>query len=156
MVNFEKKNEEPNLKIEQILNDVKRVGPEKPLGYVAISDLTDVCKIDPSKLKKELEQKGLKTILFGQGESIVNGEALYVYDENSLKSLLDNNHTMLVKSGWPTEPESFVRNLNTPVDQGTDLFDLIADAFGDKTNIGRKKKETILSNGNPGFDKWFY
>lgn len=141
-----KNNKENSAKdAEHLLNDLKLVGPEKPIGFLPVDTLIKICKIDPERIKEELEWRGLKTIIMNKRESGVPNGVLYVYDENSLKLLLDKNRTILENAGWPTNPESFVRHLKNIVGYGTDLFDLIADAFGDKTNFHRKKKTTLNS-----------
>lgn len=128
----------PSKEIERMLNDLRLVGPNKPVGYLPLSTITGICKTDVAKLTQDLEQKGLKTIIFNQQESNVGGGALYAYDENALHKLLDTNKNLLTNSGWPTEPELFIRNLKNHAERKTELFDLVADSFGDKTNLGRR------------------
>jgi hypothetical protein len=124
--------------IGELLDDLRKVGPEKPLGYLPISTLVKICRVNLGQMEEELKQRGLKTVVLGEEESEVDGGALYAYDEQALSSLLENNRTTLQESGWPTEPEAFVQHLKVSAGHKTDLFDLIAEAFGDKTNPLRK------------------
>lgn len=65
-------------------------------------------------------------------------QLVYVYDPVSLRDLLNNNKDLLEANGWPTDPNKFVNYvcLITAKSKSA-LFDLVADAFGDKTNTGR-------------------
>ncbi|OGM63231.1 hypothetical protein A3A76_06010 [Candidatus Woesebacteria bacterium RIFCSPLOWO2_01_FULL_39_23] len=52
--------------------------------------------------------------------------------------MLDNNREVLVKSGWPTNPRGFItRLMDEDAPGNAELFDLIADAYGDDYNRGR-------------------
>ena len=125
-------------KVEDLLNDLRKVGPEKPIGYLPLSTLTEICHVDPKVMEEELKKQGLKIlILTGEETRVVSG-ALYVYSEESLSQFLKEREAILKKAGWPITPDSFIRHLKFYADRKTDLFDLIADAFGDKTNPGRK------------------
>lgn len=135
---FEQKTDYSGQKIENLLDDLRRVGPGKPLGYLPLSTLMEKCHIDPKAMREELENKGLKVMILTGGETGVGSGALFAYDEESLKKFLEEKAAILKKAGWPTNPESFIRHLRISADKKTDLFDLIADAFGDKTNPGRK------------------
>jgi hypothetical protein len=79
----------PQEKIDYFLDDLRRVGPKKPIGYLSLTFLINTLKIDPLKIIEEVERKGLKFITLGLGETDVSGGALYVYDEKALKTLLD-------------------------------------------------------------------
>lgn len=149
-MNFEKPPQEKVYSQEQtkILDHLIKVGADKPVGYLPIETISQTCDTDPMELKEKLEQKGLKTLLLNQEESNVHRGALFVYDENALNHLLNAHREILIKEGWPTDAESFIRNLKNTAAKKTELFDLIADSFGDKSNPGRKsfpnKKPTIL------------
>ena len=126
-------------RIEDLLNDLRKVGPEKPLGYLPLSTLIEICHIDPKTMQEELEKKGLKVMILKYGETNVIGGALFAFDEEALRRFLEEGAAILKKAGWPTNPESFVRHLRMPAGPKTDLFDLIADVFGDKINPGRRQ-----------------
>ncbi len=124
---------------ESILRDIKEVGSNKPLGYLPLDTITDLCKEDPEKLAQEAEAKGLRTLIVMDREicEIYSG-ALYVWDEDALKQLLLKNEDVLKLADWPKEPEAFVRkSMIVTADGWTLLFDLIADAYADYTNPGR-------------------
>lgn len=125
-------------KINKLMDDLRQVGPQKPLGYLPIDTLIKICKTSPESVEKELHEKGLKTLRLQDEETNVVGGALYAYDENSLQELLTTHQELLTKEGWPINSESFIRNLVVHAPQKTDLFNLIADAFNDQTNPGRK------------------
>ncbi len=130
-------NEKQNF--DALLSDLRLVGPEKPLGYLPVSTLIDLCKVNPDEIIEELKKKGLKTITLNQEDSRIGSMgALYVYDEDALTSLLKNNEAVLKKANWPTDPELFIKHLKNTAEAKTELFNLVADAFGDKINPGRK------------------
>lgn len=123
----------------ELLDDLRLVGPAKPLGNLPISTIVEDCHVDVTALRRELEQKGLKTLQLSQNESSISSGALYAYDEKALSTLLQNHADVLKKAGWPIEPVAFIRNLHVVAPLESDLFNVIADAYGDKTNPGRKK-----------------
>lgn len=128
--------------IREILSDLSEVGPNKPLGYLPIDTLVEVCGVDIEAYKHTLNQQGLKTLQLSMKESNVgwNG-ALFAYHEESLKQLLEERKSVLIDYHWPTDPEQFVRHLNVPAPSKTPIFDLIADAFNDRFNSGRTDVE---------------
>ena len=122
------------------LTEMRRIGPEKPMGFLPTLTLEILYEVDPEALKKELEGKGLKTLIINPDPQRPHtiGGALYAYDEQALGLLLEENKAILEEAGWPTETEAFVRQVESvTAPSGTKLFDLIADAFDDKTNLGR-------------------
>jgi hypothetical protein len=119
----------------EYLDHLRKVGPDKPLGYLPLETIIKDCGISVDDLKEELEEKGLRTKIFLEGR--VAGGALYAYDEQTLRQLLSKNRNIL-KGRLPIEPSQFVdfiaTNYITPY---TKLFDIVADAFGDKINPER-------------------
>lgn len=121
---------------EELLNDLRLVGEEKPLGYLPIPTLREICGTDPQKMREELESKGIVVVEFQEEECRVAGGALYAYDRNVLGRLLESGKTILEKNGWPTDPDGFVRHLKV-FGGDPDLYHLIMRAFADP----RLKKE---------------
>lgn len=124
--------------IQDILSDIYNVGSQKPLGYLPIDTLEDICGVKLAKAEEDLKMIGLKTLRLNRFQSrVADRGALYVYDHDTLAQLLSDNITTLNEYGWPHEPESFIRMLKISVPEKNKLYDLIADAYNDKTNIGR-------------------
>lgn len=124
--------------IRNTLTDITLVGPEKPLGYLSFSFIANFGE-RPQQLITESETKGLnhRVIEVGSGETA--DQLLYVYDKEALQKLLDNRREVLEKVDWPIDADEFVEHVsknNAP--QETDLFDVVADAFADYENVGRK------------------
>jgi hypothetical protein len=81
---------------DKMLDDLRGVGPDKPVGYLAVEDVG----LDIDVLRRELEGKGLVTRVFeGKGWPGFEG-ALYVYDRDALAKLLEDNSADLSDSGW--------------------------------------------------------
>ncbi len=120
---------------DKLLKDLVNVGPNKPVGYLPIDTLEEL-GIDVNGLVQELEGKSLT--VRKQRNSIYpdSNICLFVYDFKALKSLLESNKRILDKYNWPSDPDAFVGFLKFIAEKG-ELFDLVADAFGDKTNPGR-------------------
>lgn len=126
---------------EKLLDDLRRVGPAKPLGYLPIDTLVHICDVKLEEIEKELKQKGLKTIISSAKEcGVTESGALYCYDEEALRQFLEKNREILESEGWPIDPELFVRySIQFHANGKTDLFDVIADAYDDKKNPHRKR-----------------
>ncbi len=122
-----------------ILSDLFRVGVEKPLAHLSLRTVRDICGFDLPFMRDVLERDWhLNTALYTEAECTVTSGALYAWHEPSLKYLLDQNATTLAEAGWPQEPWEFVNCVSSHTAPAkTKLFDLIADAYGDKTNPGR-------------------
>jgi hypothetical protein len=122
------------------LDDLLSVGPEKPLGYLPLITIRNECKVDVNKLTKFLELNGKKTALFKEDECRIGSGALFAYDQEKLQSLLTTNAEILKKYNWTTDANLFVKyiaRVNANYKTQSDLFNLIADAFGDSRNILR-------------------
>ena len=119
-----------------------RVGPEKPLGYTCYYGKSLKKDWNTRKIEDAMYAKGLKTKLHKSKQWYGPVQTLYVYHEDALRSLLQENKDVLDRYGWSTDPEEFVDNVmkyQAPVK--TDLFDLIADAFADYENWWRTDQD---------------
>ncbi|MBP7899049.1 peptidoglycan-binding protein, partial [Candidatus Gracilibacteria bacterium] len=126
------------------LSDLERVGPNKPVGWVAIKSLAEVGQIaDIEQYRAHLTRNGVKTLLLTFEESEVASGALFAYHEEALNNMLNRNRALLENNGWPTEPVAFIYYLKNQAPRGTDLFNFIADTFSDFNNDGRKSKTAI-------------
>jgi hypothetical protein len=118
------------------LDDLRKVGKEKPLGYLPIDTITKICNETIENIAKEAKIKGLSLKRFRREQT--KSGVLYVYDKKSLGELLQKNSSTLQEAGWPTDPSAFVWKVSsTTAPNKTKLFDVIADAFADYTNQGR-------------------
>lgn len=115
---------------QKLLNDLRLVGEEKPLGYLPISTLREICGVEPKKMREELETKGLVVIEFAREEIGVGSGALYAYDRGALGRVLESGRPILEKNGWPTDPDEFVRHLKVFAED-PDLYNLVMRAFAD-------------------------
>lgn len=121
-----------------MLEDLYKVGKAKPLAYETQAELAGSCGHDLQKLAAELAAAGRKILLLSDRETVIYSGALYVYDEEALAFLLAKRAAVLRDAGLPATPEAFVRAVAARwIPEKTALFDLIADAFGDKEHPGR-------------------
>lgn len=119
------------------LRDLERVGPHKPVGYMPLKFL-ELRGHSISELQKMFEAKGLKTCVLPPTDSGTYSGALYVYDEQALSKHLEHSKAILAEAGWPTDVESFIRDVDSVIaPTKTALFDVVADAFADTKNQGR-------------------
>ena len=120
------------------LNDLLDISANKPLGYKLINDLKTLSKVDPNNIEEQLKKKGLSTLMLTGSECSMKGGALYAWHEKHLKALLKQHQKTLQAYNWPINTSSFVKRCAIEwADEKTPLFDIIADAFGDKTHPGR-------------------
>jgi hypothetical protein len=134
-----------------VTEDLLNVGSNKPMGYMPIQTLEESLDKDQIKdLIYELVFKGLTITFADENECAVVSGALYAWDQKALNTLLCKNKETLIKEGWPIEAEIFVRHsMTNSAEPMTDLFDLIADAYNDKSNTGRKNKGTLTESALP-------
>lgn len=126
--------------ISNLLNDLKKVGSQKPLGYLPVNVL-DKYGINLQELLEELHQKGVQTMISSESE-MCSSPFLYAYDEKALDLLLSSNKSILENANWPTDPDSFVLKVSqVRAKSPSDLFDLIADAFADYNNSLRQNRK---------------
>jgi hypothetical protein len=130
------------------LDDLLHVGADKPVGYKLLNDLKNLSRVDPAVLEQKLKDKGLKTLLVENESCAMRGGALYAWDEAALGALLNKNKPMLNACGWPHEPKAFIEKIATDwAREKTQLFDLIADCFGNDDHPGRTDKKAADYKG---------
>jgi hypothetical protein len=133
------------------LEDVEGVGKWKLVGYKTLSDLFEKAKICPSRLGAGLQQRGLKTLTLTGNECVMSSGALYAWHEAGLRDHLQKHAATLEEGGWPCDPESFVRKLAVDwAPRYTELYNVIADAFGDGEVRGRTRPLDDSSFPEPG------
>jgi hypothetical protein len=119
-------------------NDLIRVGPRKPVGYMPLKELDDL-----DGVRKDLESRGLSVVVMDDRECNIESGAMVAYDRDALGSLLKSHRSILAKSQWPDDPDSFIRHHmihNAPF--RTKLYDLVADAYGDFENHFRSNSRS--------------
>jgi hypothetical protein len=101
-------------------DDLKGVGSWKPMGYLAACQIEDF-GLTVGGMKEELQARGVKTY-WADSPSWIHpnniwsggpGGALFACDIGMLQGLLDENRAVVEGSGWPTEPEAFMRRVAT-------------------------------------------
>lgn len=121
----------------ELLDDLDRVGPDKPIGYLPLSTINR-CLQNPELLMDAARARGLWAGIFSSSEVSVSSGALCVADLQALSALLQHHQDVLSAAGWPEDPlEFFMKVMKDTAPRKTLLFDLIADAFADTTNSGR-------------------
>lgn len=126
---------------EVVMSDIYLVGPAKPMGYLPLRALEEHSDRDEEELVRHLEERGLE-VWFATGGTWM-GPSLWVFHRKSLQALLDNRKDVLVKYGWPIRADEFIRKVASEYAEPQDLFDLIADAFGDKLHPDRSDRKLI-------------
>lgn len=136
------------------------VGPTKPLGAYGIStqDIHSVKAIKALIKAKLRHPFSVRWMAFdcstssGVVRSDPGGPAsalrrslhlpdplfIYAWHESSLAALLKQHAGVLLDAGWPTTPEAFIHHHRVHgAPAQTPLWDLVATAYGDRTNPGR-------------------
>lgn len=120
------------------LEQIRNLGPYKPLGYLPTGSLSSYFR---SNVEDEIERAKKSSYafqLFPEAPILGGDGILFVYDRESLQSLLDEHSDVLNEAGWPKDADSFVERVsNEWAPPKTKLKDLVADAFGDKKDIDR-------------------
>ena len=139
---------------EHYLLDLLRVGPNKPLGYLGLSQLENDCKVDVNQLINYLGQNGLDVRVFGPNNTWVFAGAIFVFHKESLQAILDSNVELLQRNNWPKLADRFVERVASEIvsrKQNFKLFSLIALCFSNEANIVRNDGFDLLRNIKPKF-----
>jgi hypothetical protein len=138
-------------------NDLLRVGPNKPLGHLSVSTLKRYGWSVP-KIVCTLKHRGLATLVLSPAQCCVASGAVYAYHRAALSRVLLKNEKVLKKEGWPLGPDGFVLyHFLKYAAPGTDLFDVIADAYDDIKNKLRKSNGFVVGSDNmPRRHCWSY
>lgn len=112
-----------------------QVGPQKPMGSYGF----DASFRGVWAMWKELRARRGPGIGFWTRRRPVGDQIwIYAWHQPTLRDLLAQKVLALDAAGWPHEPAAFVQQVSTtPVAPLTPLYDLIADAHGDRYNPGR-------------------
>jgi hypothetical protein len=118
-----------------ILSGLTRVGPAKPIGYLPLYTICDVPWMDPQAVAREAEANGRSVVLFGPDQCSIKSGGLYIFDRQSLETLLQSSRSILSANCWPLEPDQFVARIAREwVDQSHSVASVIRRAFGDQAN----------------------
>ena len=115
---------------ERELANSLRVGPEKPLGSQGGLWGPVLLRLAPTIWRyRRTRNLGLWVSPSG---------FVYMWDVPAMRHLLRERCDVLRAADWPEESADFVRRLSTDqIEPLTVLFDLAADAYGDRTGPGR-------------------
>lgn len=119
---------------EQALSHLRRVGADKPLGYLPRERIEACQSVTEEELIAEAEARGLAWRRFEEEQCHFASGALFIWDRQALADLLSANIAILAASGWSKDPDVFVQAVATvivfePANPG--LFELIGTAFAD-------------------------
>ncbi len=112
-----------------LLEDVRRVGPKKPVGYVTLRVIGSEAEL--SRLVREAHFKGLKTRMASR--FYIRSGALYVYDSVALQGLLDTHQQTLKKARIPIQADRFVVHIIRWTVRDEAACKVVAAAFGNSS-----------------------
>ena len=120
---------------DNLLSDLLRVGPEKPLGYLPLATI-ERCGPLGQTIRATLESKGLHVQVFEPDACFVGSGAMFVADLTALQQLLDEDEgsKTLHDSGWTPKARAFiyaVATVHVDMHRNFDLYRLIGLAFAD-------------------------
>jgi len=132
-----------------ILNDILRLGPAKPMGYVPQHTITHLCSRRIESVIKECEDLGYLIEIAAQDVCKILSGAVYVCSPTHLQALLDKNLGTLEEAGWPVHAYAFMLRVTQEwVEPGVAIHDLISKAFGDPNTPNSPASHTTLANGD--------
>lgn len=112
-------------------------GPAKPLAARAFATYSEA-----RRARHALPPPAQSTL-----DSVGGLWWVYAWHPEALGALLRANALVLRRAGWPVRAGAFVKRVRKKrVRPKTPLYDLVADAYGDKTNPGRTD---VLSEIDP-------
>lgn len=120
--------------------DLKTVGPYKPLGFLHFSHLQEPYEA----VTNELKGKGLECWIVeyqkDPNQPDWDSRFFYAFDRDALSNLLKEKKVILDSNNWPSDPDGFVTAVATKTAPTlTPLFDVIADSFADYDNPARNR-----------------
>jgi hypothetical protein len=117
-----------------ILRNLTQVGPPKPIGYLPLHTIRNILQMDPCALAHDAKANGLSVALFGPDQCCIKSGALYVFDRQSLETLIRSSRSILSASGWPLDPDQFVARIAREwIDHAHSVAPVIKRAFGEET-----------------------
>ncbi|UTC28724.1 hypothetical protein MARCHEWKA_02120 [Brevundimonas phage vB_BpoS-Marchewka] len=116
---------------ESYMNDLLRVGRDKPMGYLPLGTIV-MAGWTLERALAWLQTTDLQHRVFTQAESNVFGGALYVWDERAVQRLLDLNQTIVQDNGWGWTAELFVMDVVEDFAADPDLYALVGVMFADE------------------------
>jgi hypothetical protein len=131
-----------------LLDDLLQVGPDRPLGSIAIGKLHDA-RIDPSDVLAVLAgQPGVRTKVFSGEECSYIGGAIFAWHEAALNALIRGHLPLLIETGWPTmHPAQFVGAVAAVHTGEPELYRLIGRMRGDDTAESRATETALFASG---------
>jgi hypothetical protein len=116
------------------MDDLYLVGAAKPLGYLPLDTIIRA-GCEPVTVAADLQSRGLKTRICSGHECSIESGALYVWDYDALRNLMDANRTVLEDAGWPFDADQFVERVireHISRNDFPNLYLVIARAFGER------------------------
>jgi hypothetical protein len=87
--------------------------------------------MDPHALAHEAKANGCSAALFGPDQCCIKSGGLYIFDRQSLETLLQSSNSILLANRWPLDPDQFVARIAREwVDQAHSVASVIRRAFG--------------------------
>jgi hypothetical protein len=146
----------PEVEKKERFDDLDRVGPDKPLGYLSLNALRNRNHEDPEEVMAQARKRGLFSEIInrdGPDSSVSEDGWLFVADLEALQKLLNKYSDLLVDYGWRLDdPVWFIHRITTSRGRArpkTKFFDLIADAYGDYDNPGRTDVDDEETDDHP-------
>ncbi|MBI4175080.1 hypothetical protein HY523_00510, partial [Candidatus Berkelbacteria bacterium] len=120
----------------RIGDDLLKVGPHKPLGYLPAAYFEHVFGgQSPDDFFRERQRinPNLRLKVYGPDSHSKFVEPIYLYDMAALADFLRSplHAKILAYYGWPTDPDQFVEFVSTTTGSAGPLYRLIGQAFAD-------------------------
>src|ERR1700712_922622 len=77
-----------------------RVGPEKPISYLPINAINNVLGMEISTYTSLAKDFDAKILIFSPDDCCIKSGAVYAYDDDALRKILEDNKKVLIENGW--------------------------------------------------------
>lgn len=115
-----------------LLRSLTEVGPSKPVGYLPLSTIENIARLDPGTVAAAARARGLATEQFGPSVCCIKSGALYVFHREALAALLQADAEAVCAAGLPLDPDGFVARIASVwFEQNHPARPIIAIAFGE-------------------------
>ncbi len=105
----------------------------KSVGYLPIYTIANVLKESVDTLTRDLSLRGLDVRLYQEDETCIKSGALFAFDTNMVRDLIELHKGVLSEKHWALDPEQAITKIAEEwYDESDAIIPFIRDLFGER------------------------